>query len=490
MAVFGVLVTANSAGYRYGVSDQAFYIPAILRDVSPAFFPHDAPLLDAESKLLVFDDAMAWLDQVTGWGLPTLFFAGYLVCIALYVIGARGICMRLYRSPWTIVAFGLALTLRHRIVQTGVNTFEGYFHPRVMAFGLGMVAIGALLDRRRIRAAVLVAVAFLLHPTTAAWFAVWISVAMVATSQHPRRWATTGTVLVALAVVWALVRGPLAGRLVVMDPAWVSSLDERDYLFPTTDWGAGAWMANLAAPAVMVAIYRLRRRAGLVSPQERGLFLGAVTLLAIFGASLPFVAAHMALAVQLQTSRVLWMIDLLATAYLVWAIAEARWRWPGISANVRARALVALLAVVSVLRGGYVLRVEHRNPLVAIDLAPTPWLDAAHWASQHTAPGSNFLAHPGHVWKYGVSFRVAAERDTFLDISKDPAIGIYSRDIAMRVAERRRLTNDFDTFTLDRFRALAASHDLDYLIVDRPLPLPVVYTNGPLRIYALGRSPR
>jgi hypothetical protein len=489
MAAFGALVTANSAGYRYGVSDQAYYIPAILRHVSPALFPHDAPLLDAQSNLMISDEVMAWLDRITGWGLPALFFVGYLACVALYVIGVGSIGTSLYASSWAVAAFGLALTLRHRIVQTGVNTFEGYFHTRVMAFGLGMVAIGALLKGRRMQAAMLVAAMFLLHPTTAAWFVVWIGVALAMTSRYQRRWAIAGAGLVGLAGLWALLRGPLAGRLVVMDPAWVASLGERDYLFPTTDWGAGAWMANLAAPAVMVAIYRLRRRAGLVSPEERGLFLGSVTLLAIFGASLPFVAARLALAVQLQTSRVLWMVDLLATAYLVWTITEARWRWPVISANVRARALVALLVVVSVLRGGYVLRVEHRNPLVAIDLAPTPWLDAAHWASQHTAPGSNFLAHPGHVWKYGVSFRVAAERDTFLDISKDPALGIYSRDIAMRVAERRRLTNDFDTFTVDRFRALAASHDLDYLIVDRPLPLPVVYTNGPLFIYALRASP-
>jgi len=36
----------NSAGYRYGASDQAFYIPAIVRHLEPADFPRDAPLID------------------------------------------------------------------------------------------------------------------------------------------------------------------------------------------------------------------------------------------------------------------------------------------------------------------------------------------------------------------------------------------------------------------------------------------------------------
>ena len=40
--LFVVLATLNSAGYRYGASDQALYIPAVLRHLDPALFPQDA----------------------------------------------------------------------------------------------------------------------------------------------------------------------------------------------------------------------------------------------------------------------------------------------------------------------------------------------------------------------------------------------------------------------------------------------------------------
>ena len=31
--LFGVLVTSNAAGYRFGISDQSFYVPAIERAI-------------------------------------------------------------------------------------------------------------------------------------------------------------------------------------------------------------------------------------------------------------------------------------------------------------------------------------------------------------------------------------------------------------------------------------------------------------------------
>ena len=37
--VFVVLATMNAAGYRYAASDQAFYIPAVVRHLEPAVFP-------------------------------------------------------------------------------------------------------------------------------------------------------------------------------------------------------------------------------------------------------------------------------------------------------------------------------------------------------------------------------------------------------------------------------------------------------------------
>ena len=45
-------------------------------------------------------------------------------------------------------ALGAAFTLRHAIAKTGANTLEGYFHPRQLAFALGLWGVAMFLRRR------------------------------------------------------------------------------------------------------------------------------------------------------------------------------------------------------------------------------------------------------------------------------------------------------------------------------------------------------
>jgi hypothetical protein len=68
---------------------------------------------------------------------------------------------------------------------------------------------------------------------------------------------------------------------------------------------------------------------------------------------------------------------------------------------------------------------------------------------------------------------------------KDSAIAIYSRDVALRVMERMRAVGDFGQLTAERARDLAARYDLDYLVEETDLPLPVTYRNERFKVYAI-----
>ena len=130
IASFAVLVTANSAGYRFGVSDQAFYVPAVERLIAPSLFPRDAALIDSQARLTVSDDLIARIVLATRATLP----AGLLHRLPDHTgrLCWRSISdrPRYYASVWTSAALLFALTFRHRLLETGVNSFEGYFHPR------------------------------------------------------------------------------------------------------------------------------------------------------------------------------------------------------------------------------------------------------------------------------------------------------------------------------------------------------------------------
>jgi len=478
--VFVVLATLNSAGYRYGASDQAFYIPAVVRQLDPALFPQDRALIDAQGRLILIDEILAGAVRLTGLSIPNLFFTLYITSLLLLAAGAARIGARLYRAPWAVVALGAALTLRHAIAKTGANTLEGYFHPRQLAFAVGVLAVAAFLERReRVSAALLVGAA-LVHPTTAVWFVAWLGVATwFARPEWRKGLAVCAGALVA-AVAAALWRGPLAGHLARMDVAWLAVIGDRDYLFPLA-WPVDVWVTNLVAVPIILLGWRARTRAQLTVAGETPIVIGAMALAAIFFAWLPFSAAHVAIAVQMQVTRVFWMIDFLGTVYLVWAIAEGA----GSVSRKRAALAAAIVLTLSAARGVYSCFIQFPDrPVVAIDLQHADWREAMAWA-RTTDPGSAWLADPHHAALYGSTVRAAGYRDVLLDQLKDPAIAMYDRAIAMRLADRERALADLAWDTPDGARALARRYGLDYLVIDRELELPLAHRSGSLFVYRL-----
>ncbi|HXE81192.1 MAG TPA: hypothetical protein VNK41_10605 [Vicinamibacterales bacterium] len=476
-----IVAAANAAGYRYGVSDQEFYIPVVYLELDPALFPHDRPMFDAQDALfLAFDDVAAAVVRATGLSLPVLFLAGYAVALLSIFGGAWLIGRRWYASPWTAAALVAALTLRHQVPGTGVNTFEGYFQPRTLAFGLGLLAVAAFLRSRTWVMLLLTGGAALAHPTTAVWFAMWLGAAALVARRRSRLVAA-GLAVCGLAAAMLLAWLVVQRGVEPMSDEWIAGASRR-YLF-FSRWPAWTWIAHAAVIGIAVFAYRRRGAAGLVTATERGIFIGAFALLAFFLAVIPFVEARIPLAVQLQAGRILWVWDVLATVYAIWLLAER----PGVPSLARPRIVFAVLAVIACARGAYIMGWEFPDrPLVRMHLPGGEWGRVMAWAST-TPIDSNFLAHPEHAWQYGVSVRIGARRDVFLEASKDPALAMYSEESAERVAARQRELGDFNQLDAARAAALARRYDLDYVITERTMDLPLVRRFGRFNVYRLQR---
>ena len=124
------------------------------------------------------------------------------------------------------------------------------------------------------------------------------------------------------------------------------------------------------------------------------------------------------------------------------------------------------------------------RPLFEVHLPVSPWEDAMAWLRRQPRD-THVLADPGHGWKYGTSVRVSAERDVLLEEVKDSALAIYSREVAVRVVERTQAVGDFATLTAEHARELASRYDLDFLVTEADLALPLAYRNDQFRIYSL-----
>jgi hypothetical protein len=474
LPMFVVLATLNAGGYRYGASDQAFYQPAVLEKIDPQLYPRDSGLIAAQARLTTYDEIVAALVRVSGTSVPTAFALLYVVSLVLIALGTWMISRQLYATGWGAVALLAAMTLRHAIARSGTNTLEGYFHPRQIAFGLGLIAAAAFLRGRLWITGVLVLVAGLFHPTAALWFAVWFAAAAMIVDPKARRLMLIAAAPAAAVAAWALLAGPLAGRLGVMSDEWRALLASKDYLFPL-EWPAYAWILNLGYLALIAVLYRVRQGAVAVSPHERALVLGSVALAACFLIALVAQGLHITLAVQLQPARLFLIFDFLATVYIVWALTERAAR--------RMPAIVALVLVtLSIARGGAVF--ASGRALAQVGLPDDDWGRVMAWA-RTTNVGSGWLADPLHAAVHGTSVRVAGERDVFVEATKDAALGIYDVEVARRADERFRAIKDFHLLTKAQVVALAREYDLDYFVTPYPLDLPVAFESGALRVYHL-----
>ena len=451
-----------------------------MRHLDPRLFPRDAALIDGQARIVAMDDVLAAIVRTTGVPLQQLFLTLYLATLALLYAGVVRLGARLYRARWSVVALIGALTLRHAIAKTGANTLEPYFHPRELAFALGLLAVTFFLDRKWPAIAALLVAAAALHPTTALWFAVWLAVAGWARAPRHRTAIACSVAGIGALAALLLLRGPLGGRLAIMDADWLAAIGPKD-LFPL-DWPLNVWVTNLLPLPIIAFGWVRRRAAGVLVSGETALVVGAFALVALFLCWLPFDAVHVALAVQLQLSRVFWLTDVFATVYLVWLLGEGR---PRVGGDVRPAMVACAIIAVSLARGAYSKIVEFpERALFACDIEQPDWRDAMAFARQ-TDPGSGWLADPLHSALYGSSLRAAGHRDVLLERMKDHAIGIYDRSAALRVAERERALAVLAWDSTDGARALARRYNLDYLVVDKRLDLPLAHRSGSLFIYSL-----
>lgn len=479
--LFTIVGTANSGGYRYGASDQAFYAAAIAKAADPSLFPRDTAVLDPQMRMWLGDDVIAWTGRALGLDQPPLFAVIYLVTMAALFAGALFFARSLGGS-WTMAGALLALlTLRHRIARTGANSIEGYMQPRMLAFALGIAALGYVLRRRHAVAIGCLVVAAALHSTTAVWFGVVVAGA-IATQFVSARWVLATVAGVGVIGIWEVLAGPLASHFQAMDAPWLKVLEEKDYLFPS-EWPVYAWAINLAYLPIAWLVYRRRRSDGVTAPGEAGLFIGLALLVVVFFVSVPLSAGRVALAVQAQVTRVFWVLDFVAIAYLAWWLDAVVGRQAPRSRRV---ALVAALVVLAAIRGFYVLRIETGRPLAEFALPAGDWTDAMMWLRRQP-PSLHVLADPGHAWKYGTSVRPTALKDTLLESGKDTALAMYDRNVALRVAERTEALARFDTFTVADLRALRDRYGVDVLVAEntRAFEMPVLYRNRRFAIYDL-----
>ena len=485
-SLFALLATANSGGYRYGVSDQAFYVPAIALTVRPSLFPRDRVVLDAQMR--------AWLgDSVLG-GLAPSGRRGPAGALRRALRRHAGCCCsppasrsraELAPTGGRSATFLVLLTLRHRIAKTGANSLEGYMHPRMLAFALGLAAFasdrtkslrrGAGLDRARccrphddgdlVRGRA----GRGLHLAAAA---------NAGRSPHGGRRGRRSAAL-------ALTMRPASFGLTVMDDAWIAVLGGQGLSLlrrlAAVRVGRQPRVSRPARPRAP-APARSGRGSRRVRPDSIAGLTGARGDLSRLRAAhrspcrhgRPDAGQSHLLDSRRRRGPLRRLVDHDGARAAV-ALSPRRARW------------WASLILASALRGYYVVRVESDHPLVEIRPQAAGWIAAMDWL--RTQPTSwHVLADPHHAWRFGSSVRVAAR--TRHRARAEQRLGIRdlrSRSALVGCSNESQALDRFDEFSAADVRKSSTGYGIDVFVdrAARRFEFPVLYRNDEFIIYDL-----
>ena len=187
--LFVVLCTLNSAGYRYGASDQAFYAPAVIQR-APSRLLSARRAADRRPGAA---DRRGRSHRRAGRAPPAcrcrrafaLLYAGGLVLFALGVAALGERCSRLAaRHPDTARRADAAARHRRDRHQHARRLFPSA-PDRVRLRRLGGRRASCAADS--CRSSCCWRRPALIHPTTALWFIVWLTVAAIAADRRLMR---------------------------------------------------------------------------------------------------------------------------------------------------------------------------------------------------------------------------------------------------------------------------------------------------------------
>jgi hypothetical protein len=62
---------------------------------------------------------------------------------------------------------------------------------------------------------------------------------------------------------------------------------------------------------------------------------------------------------------------------------------------------------------------------------------------------------------------------------------MYDRSVAIRTRDRMRAIPDFNQLSVERARQLASQFELDYMVTEHDMALPLAFEAGAIRVYRL-----
>jgi hypothetical protein len=318
-------VFALSRAYQGVRHDGRLYVADALAKLDPGGIGRDLMFVhDGQFGFSLYTPLLSRLIAAVGLSNASLAVVALTLCLwfaALVLLVGKLAADRPPAVRWAVLVFAVALPAYYGPLNV-ISFGEPFTVPRGLAEAAGMAGMAAYLGNRKITAFGLYALAMAFHPIMGLC---GLAAVYLALCLEDRRWIALGVAGGALVLLAAVLKLPVADRLlVVMDPEWRGLVEARSPILFTAHWPLQTW-TRLAVQLATLAV-----GATLLSGRARLLALGAlaagvigVAVVAVLGDGLSLL-----LVLQVQTWRMLEPMALLAVATLALAVIDLPRRGP------------------------------------------------------------------------------------------------------------------------------------------------------------------
>jgi hypothetical protein len=454
-------------GYHFGVEDGEIYVPAIRKLLHPNTYPYATEFFLSHERLSVFAPVVAWSARMAHLPTEWAAFLWYLVTLFATFAGCwmlATICFRSARARWcAVLVFASVMTMP--ATNTGLLLVDPYITARSFSTPLTLFALVALLKRRSVLAALVIALTAAVHPQMAAYLVFLAAVLWLA----ERGRQPGAEQKFAPALLFAL---PLHFQFGPAPQPYREALYARDFYFLST-WTWYDWLGLLAPLAFLVWFGRGRLRG--TTPEFARLSVALVPfgLVSIVAGALVGFSHQLDMYARLQPLRCFHLITLVFIVLFAGVIGEYAaknriWVIPTLC-------IALATAMFFVARDSYPNSAQIEFP--GRTTSSNDWVNALLWIRHNTPAQAVFAVDSRYFLVPGVDvhgFRAVSGRAALADYFKDGGAVAVFPTLAPEWKQMTNATYGLNHFTEPDFVRLSREYPVDWTIIHGPAPAGMV----------------
>lgn len=500
-------------GYHYAVTDQAIFIPYILKVKDPSLYLNDALFEQSSATSSIFYNIAALASKVVD--IQTVFFIGYLIFQFFFILAIYKLAKVVLRDPKLAYLSVLPFLLPKFIAGTRIFTFDTFFGYRNIGLIFFVFYLSYIIQNKFYKAATVAAIAILFHPLSIIPSSLLLPAMILINSKEKIKNLFVSMLIIFIPILILISfssTSSLVSLSTAFDSQWYSIIKLRDeYLFPSR-WILIEWGAVIFYLLVIIILKgkldsKTKRNINIITSVPLIIFalnfilidLIKIPLIGQFQlvrsiSPLAYIAFILTPLLLLNKNKILKLIGFIAlisiSLNIYWLVLGAFTTYVILFAilkkektsKMKPRVILAIFLVTTVTY--IILNVTSYSKLNQKFQIPKPqneWIDIQKWALLNTNKDEKFVVLPRQI-----GFRIFSERSIVTDL-KDGAVVMYDPKYAKHWDETNSDFMNFYALSEADFKMLKSKYNFNYIVTIKThaLNFKVAYINNYFVVYKL-----